>query len=99
MACLAQLFAPTELWSKGVAYFDKEGEPAQLLRFESVHHHQLGRGREDAEVTAIGQNGIDLWGRQKGKVEKVLARGQIEVQGVSVLLFKIVERGSAPIDG
>lgn len=99
MACLAQLFAPTELWSKGVTDFDKEREPAQLLRFESVHHHQVGRGREGAEVTAIGQNGIDLWGRQKGEVEKVLARGEIEVQRISVLLFKKVERGSAPIDG
>ena len=99
MACLSQLFAPSELWPKGVTYFDKEGEPAQLLRFESVHHHQVGRGREDADVTAIGQNGINLWGRQKGKVEKVLARGQIEVQGISVLLLKIVECGSTPIDG
>lgn len=99
MACLSQLFAPCELRSEGVANFDKEREPAQLLRFESVHHHQVGRRREGAEVTAIGQNGIDLWGREKGEVEKFLARGEIEVQGVSVLLFKIVERGSASIDG
>ena len=99
MACLAQLFAPTELWPKSVTDFDKEREPAQLLRFESVHHHQVGRGREGAKVTAIGQNGIDLWGREKGEVEKVLARGEIEVQGVSMLLFKIVERSSASIDG
>ena len=72
---------------EGIARFDKEAEPLELLRFQTMHHHEIGRRGESTQSAAIGEQRIDLRSRKQGKFEELLASGDVKIQWMLIQIF------------